>query len=448
MQKIKKLIILSVIILIIIIATLIAIKITKKNVIQDGVAPFVYKLEKTVQPVDDRLDFFGVQDCVEKYYLYYVRTFNAKEYYLKTFGSRNDNTEAIQQYEQKSAIVLYNMLDEEFIKTKEVTTENIKTKLSEIKLSDINITNIYVSRKNEKISVYLVQGILKEEDTNKSTQFQIIMKVDEDSRTFKIIPQQYVEEKYNNIEIGKEIDISVPESIIENDNNKFKYRIVNDETYLTNLMDKLKNEIKYYPELVYNKLDEEYRNKKFATLNEFITYINNNKEKFDNMQLEKYSTNITEDYTQYVCVDKNGNYYIFQETAVMQYDLMLDKYTINISDFIKKYDSSDSDVKVALNIEKLIEASRDRDYKYVYNKLDTTFKSTNFVTLEAFENFIKQKFNPVEDTIEYTSYQEITGVHVYNIEVTDISENKRIKAKVVMQLKDDRDFVFSFSAEN
>ena len=48
------------------------------------------------------------------------------------------------------------------------------------------------------------------------------------------------------LESVKEIDIDIPEIIQENDNNKFKYRSVNDEAYLQNLMDKLKNEIKNY----------------------------------------------------------------------------------------------------------------------------------------------------------------------------------------------------------
>lgn len=449
MQKLKKIIIILGIVLIFVIVTaiLIVINIKNKRVIEDGVAPVTFEQEKTLKLVENKLEYFSVEDCIKKYYLYYVRTFNAEDYYIKTFGSKNYNLEEIEKYEQKSANVLYNMLDEEVVELQKITSENIKSKLNEIEISSVNIINMYVSRKNEDITVYFINGLLKNENTNKFNKFQVIMKLDEINGTFNIIPQQYIDEKYNNIEIGNEIDINTPEEIKENENNKFKYRAVNDKKYVEYLMEQLKNEIEYFPELVYNKLNQEYRDKKFASLEEFTTYINNN-EKFKEIQLDAYKVNIENQHKQYICTDKNNNYYIFDEKSAMQCELMFDTYTIDLSEFIEKYDSSENNIKMALNIEKLIDATEDQDYKYVYNKLDDTFKTNNFPTLQDFENFIKGKFNDKEDEITYEEYENVAGVHVYKIVVKDKSENKIINAKVIMDLKDNRDFVFSFSVEN
>ena len=306
---------------------------------------------------------------------------------------------------------------------------------------------MYVCEQSENINIYIAEGILKEENTDNIMQFQIIINLNIPNRTFSIIPQEYVEKNYKDIEIGKGIDINVPESIPENDNNTFRYKKTSEETYVQDLFAKLKDEIKYYPELAYNNLDEEYRNKKFESLEDFKKYINNNEEKYSKMQVKEYQKTIEDDYTQYICVDQDGNYYIFRETSLMQYNLMLDTYTIDLSDFIEKYDSSEENVKVALNIEKLRQAIKDGDYKYVYNKLDNTFKSNNFKTLEIFENYIKDNFSGANN-VEYKQYEQITGVHVYNLGITNSSEGNTINAKVVMQLKDERDFAFSFSVEN
>ena len=306
---------------------------------------------------------------------------------------------------------------------------------------------MYVCEQSENINIYIAEGILKEENTDNIMQFQIIINLNIPNRTFSIIPQEYVEKNNKDIEIGKGIDINVPESIPENDNNTFRYKKTSEETYVQDLFAKLKDEIKYYPELAYNNLDEEYRNKKFESLEDFKKYINNNEEKYSKMQVKEYQKTIEDDYTQYICVDQDGNYYIFRETSLMQYNLMLDTYTIDLSDFIEKYDSSEENVKVALNIEKLRQAIKDGDYKYVYNKLDNTFKSNNFKTLEIFENYIKDNFSGANN-VEYKQYEQITGVHVYNLGITNSSEGNTINAKVVMQLKDERDFAFSFSVEN
>ena len=127
---------------------------------------------------------------------------------------------------------------------------------------------------------------------------------------------------------------------------------------------------------------------------------------------------------------------------------MLDTYTIDINEFIEKYNSSENNVKVALNIEKMIEAIQDKDYKYVYNKLDETFKNNNFKTQQDFEYFIKERFDPNEDEVSYKQYKEVAGIHTLEVEVTDADLQITKKAKVLMQLNQNRDFVFSFSAEN
>ena len=120
--------------------------------------------------------------------------------------------------------------------------------------------------------------------------------------------------------------------------------------------------------------------------------------------------------------------------------MMLDTYTIDLPEFIEKYEASNDNIKVALNIEKLKEAIKMGDYKYVYNRLDESFKLNNFKTLEEFEKFVKnEEFNAKDDKIEYKQYEKINGVHTYNITIKDK------EVRVIMKLEEERDFIFSFS---
>lgn len=453
----KKVIIILSILLSIILVVLIAIstnldfeKVNENNV--------DIELNKTLQRVQDKSEYYAVKQSVERYYLFCGMTFDADVYYNNSFEEFNyidegERQQAIQSAKeeikkqvQKNAIKLYNILDEEV--KNEITTENILTQLNKVAKSMVNVTNIYVSQISNNMNVYLVKGILKEETSQNTKNFQVIVKMDMVNNTFSIIPQQFVEKKYNNLEIGKELEIGLQEKIEPNEDNTYESSYISEERYMKDLFTKLRTEIYHFPKLVYNRLDEEYRNKKFPTYEKFEEYLNNNKKMLLTMQIDSYEKEETENYTQYFCMDKNEKYYVFRETAVMDYSLILDVYTVDIPKIVREYDSSGNSTKVVLNIGKLIEATRMNDYEYVYSKLNFTFKANNFNTLEKFEQFIKQRYNPTEDTIEYKLYKEVTGMHVYGIEITDVSENKTIEADIIMNLKDNRDFEFSFSQEN
>lgn len=448
MQKIKKFIILFIIILIIIISMLIILM--KINTEQDSTTDGdeIEELQPALQEVKDISQYYEVKDCVEKYYLYYKMTLDAENYYNLAFDVTDISKEDIKKYKEENAKILYNILDEQFIREKEVTVDNIESKLNDIEMSIVNITNIYISEKNNNINVFFVEGLLKGEITQQIKDFQIIVKKDTTNKTFSIIPQQYIEEKYNNIEIGKEPEIEVQEKIEVNVDNIYESKQIDEEKYIKDLFSKLKIEIEHFPKVVYERLDKEYRNKKYDTFEKFQEYLNKNKQQLLSMKIDGYKKQTTEEYTQHLCLDYNDNYFIFREKAIMNYSLILDVYTVDLPEIVEKYDSSKNNEKIVINIGKLIEATKNEDYEYVYNKMNATFKANNYKTLEDFEKIIKEKFNPKEDSIEYLKYEEIAGVHIYNIEVTDESKNKIINAKVIMQLKENRDFEFSFNVEN
>ena len=98
-----------------------------------------------------------------------------------------------------------------------------------------------------------------------------------------------------------------------------------------------------------------------------------------------------------------------------------------------------------LNIQKCFEAINNKDYEYVYSKLDETFKTNNFGTIQNFENYIKSHLFEI-NKISATNGKTQGNLYTYDLEIKDslgINTNI-IKKTFVMQLKDKADFVMSF----
>lgn len=446
MSNLKKWIVVLTIILIILILTLVYVIIQNKRKtieeIDEQGRDITYDIDTTIKPVSVRNNFYIVKECVNRFYSYYMAVFDIEENYY------NANETLKQEAQKQNAEAIYDMLDSKYISEKAITKDNILTKLEKIKSSTVNITNMYVSEKTTNMSVYIVQGTLINNTTKEISQFQMIVKVDSLNRTFSIIPQDYVKENYNNLQVGGNIDIEVQENIEKNTNNKYIFNPISDQTYVTDLFNQYKNEALYTPKLAYNKLDEEYRNKRFGTLQKFEEYIKSNSKKYATLRIVKYQKTVTDNYIQYVCIDNNGNYYIFKENSVMNCTLILDTYTIDLPEFIQKYNNVEENEKILLNIQKIFEAINSGDYQYVYGKLDSTFKSKYFTTLEQFEKYIKENWYSY-NKISYEKYQKNGDIYLYNIQITDGENTKveKINKKIVMKLLEGTDFVMSFNVE-
>lgn len=433
MEKIKKLIFILIIIALIVISLIIYIILKNKGQViygidEEGVG-VDYNYTKEIKEVSIRNNYYVVETCLNKFYTYYTET-----------SLDQDEDVEIESIRKQA---LYEMLGKEYIENKGITEENILEILPEINESVVNITDMYVSEQNQNFSIYFVYGNLREKRMGTLSDFKVMIKVDALNKVFNIYPEDYLKSKYPNIKIGDMID-SQNLNIEKGEYNIFEYNIISEEKYVGDLFEKYREEILYNRELAYNHLDKEYREKRFLNLEEFKLYAKNNVKNNVTMKLSKYQVSKEDEYTQYICIDQNGNYYIFHETAPMKYTLILDTYTIDLPEFISKYNEADNDNKVALNINKVNEALNHQDYRYIYNKLDETYKKNNFDTLEKFETFIKNNvFN--KNKFENLSTTINGDVYILSVKVTDLeNENNSNTLKIFLRLKDSIDFVISF----
>ena len=205
----------------------------------------------------------------------------------------------------------------------------------------------------------------------------------------------------------------------------------------------------------YKYLDNEYRNLKYGSLQEYKDFIISNNDDINDFEMKAYSIN----GNRYVCKDGKDNFYIFNVNKVLDYTVVLDTYTVDLPEFTEKYNKVSAQEKVALNINKVITALNDKDYKYIYNKLADSFKDNYFNNEEELKEYLSNKLYD-NNEINFGKFSdEGNGIYTYEIELSEISnENEaaqegkgdnfaRIKMNIVMQLKEGTDFVMSFSIE-
>lgn len=197
------------------------------------------------------------------------------------------------------------------------------------------------------------------------------------------------------------------------------------------------------PEQAYNLLDKEYREKRFGNIDGYKTYIANNKEMISNNSLESYKISVDDEKSQYICLDQYGNYYIFTENAIMDYTVILDTYTIDLPEFTEKYNSATDQQKVALNIDKFMQAINSKDYKYAYNCLADSFKNNYFKTQEDFENYAKENFY-ASNTVGYKEFDTQGEYYTYSVILTDKETEAQKNKTFIMKLEEGTNFVLSF----
>ncbi len=436
MNKIKTVIFVMLAIIIIIIITLIILAMQRKTEGSDYQdTDFEHdvsnvEINQSVEQVTNRNDYYAVKNIIGKY----------------AYAIVDGGTESV-----------FNMINADYLEENGITVNNIKAvtdnvigsdlseeQMNELKLN-IWIDKMYCKESAVNIRTFFVYGNFSNNVEQNEISFQIIVEIDSKNNTFYIYPTSYVMQNYQDEQDLESYTTELTE-IPKNNYNTFSFVNVEDSTvindYLSNFKSLLINDV----DSSYELLNEDYKTNKFGTLDEYKEYVNNNINYLLSITIDKYKKDVTENGTQYTCIDGNGNYYIFEETAIMQYKVLLDTYTVILPEFTEQYDNLDNTKKVVLNIEKVIQALNLRDFKYIYNKLDETFKENNFPTLESFEVYMDENY-PSTYEVEYATYNQENETYMQTIILKDKDTNEQKENTIIMQLKDNYEFVMSFSVQ-
>lgn len=380
--------------------------------------------ERGYAKVTDENIFYSTVECLEKFIeiLKYNINENTENEYLKNIKSEKDKKDAI-----------YDLLDKEYTERSNID-EDIQDFILVKKVLPVEMKIKY----EEKMHKCIVRTIILNE---KRKEKYFIIRRDMENETFSIEIVNTNGKSIENIKINEN-----NKSIEKNEYNKYEINLLNLGEIVKKYLENYRFLAINYPDIAYEYLEEKYKNKRFGSFEKYKEYLDKNKNKIEKIEAQKYMPqSLSESKYEYICVDQYENMYIIITEAAMEYTIMLDTHTIDMPEFLKKYNESSSEKKVGMNIEKIKLALNSQDYSYVYGKLDETFRNKNFESIESFENYCKNNFFE-KNFIEYTSFNN-EGNNIYSVKIkVKPEENSAIvkETVIVMQLREETDFVMSF----
>ena len=405
-------------------------------------------LPQTFKQVDNYNIYYTVKGILNNY-ITMIREANGDEYI--EFGRlQQSRDEAIAGLVDESVNAIYNMFDSSYIEENNITEENINTLVQQYRqqgdysrnvVYDLTINEMYVADISTDMDFILVNFAINSiEDT-------MLIKIDFVNSTYSIFGKEYLEDKgYNKDTEISNLEIST-DSIESNNYNSFNLVNTDDKYVINQYFSEYQTKLLNNTDSAYELLDKDYREKKYEDSQEFNQYVEENYEALQNAYLTKYQINQFDEYKEYVCLDENNNYYIFIERSLTDYEVILDTYTVDLKDFTDKYNSADIPTKVGMNVEKVVEAINDKDYRYVYNQLDETFRNNNFGSLDTFNTYMNENFYS-NNEMEYLEFSEEGDTYIYGAKVKNAQEDSDGKdITIIMKLLEGTDFVMSFSME-
>ena len=361
--------------------------------------------------VTDHSTFFSVGDAIQDY-LNSI-SFNIEDISLQPVrGSKMPNAATL--YAQDEGIMdekskrqaIYNFLNPNYISHNGITTENVLEKVPNNGKVEFTPLEMYQLLGNYRTQ-YAVYGEMENMETEEKTQSYFIVDVDKTNSSFYITPVEF--SKYANV---KDIPLSDEDTSIElNDNNYFSYTVMQENDIMLKYFSYYKRLMQENPDMAYLLLDEEYRNKRFGSVEEFKNYVSKNQEEIQTYVAKEYEVNNLEDGTEYICQDQYKHSYIFKVSAVMQFQVKLDTYTIESDEVKQRYQNADERRKVEMNVDKWIQMLNYRDYKAAYAVLDESFKAQYFQTVEWFEEYMRGKF-PYYYGLNLSDYSNEAGWYI------------------------------------
>lgn len=357
------------------------------------------------------------------------------------FNAKNSIDKYFNYIQKKNFEAILAVLDQEYVNTNELEASNVlSAKFIPKSAEDFRIEDMY-SLDGSNYTVFYVKGEIKEEP------IYLIVNIDFKNKTFSMIPsdQKEYEDKINTViegQTGKEKEIEANEfnalevSTLQEDEIASKYLLDFKEKMISN------------PDIAYTIIDEEYKEKRFPSLSDFQSYIQENRQKIQNTTLVEYSVESRDGYKQYTCLDNYGNYYIFNVTAAMKYTVLLDNYTVETEEFKSTYDGLNESNKIATNIEKFIKCINNKDYNQAYSFLDEEFKNNYFKDVNRFKEYVENNFyeNNILGKIDIKNEGNIFICKV-PIKSGISASAKKMTKTFIMQLKEGTEFVMSFSVE-
>ena len=440
-MKVKKIIVIGIIIFIILIVGVsIMIKYldnkSEKIAEETGDPGIVIDYDsQTTQKVTDFVNYYTVVDCVDAY----IDRLNIRN--SSYYGMDENNNYSLRVSDEDINKNIYDLLSKEYTENNGITVENLREHIEVMEQDTVFVPLQMRELVNSVKDRYLVQGFLTDINSNFIKEIYVYVNWDVSNNTFSIEP--IPDGTIKNID---EIQIvNNNEAIEKNALNTVTEAKVNYEYLCKKHLENYKKILLCLPELAYEYLDDEYKQERFGSYEKFQEYLTDNHNAIFGLSMARYNVNTYEDYRQYVCVDNRGNYYLFNETDIMDYKVQLDTYTIKSEEYLKAYNDLTQSQKTSFNLSTFIQMINTKDYTHAYKTLSEGFRNNYFPDEESFKNYIKDNFYDY-NVLEITSSKNEGNIFIFNCLIKNgknDAENKTMNFNVL--LGEGTDFTLSFN---
>ena len=282
-----------------------------------------------------------------------------------------------------------------------------------------------------KIYAYGILTIANGDYTATEQELYMIIYLTSENKGYMV--QSITEEEYKNRQALEEND---EVRIAQGTYNIYEYEYVNNvkqmEIYLEDYVFRVLNNT----EKSYELLNEEYRNKRFGNLDQYIKFLNEKIGQLQNIKITQYNVDDSGLDKVYTGTDENGNYYHIEESAYMEYELILDNYTM------EDYSNADKEEKIKKSAQKFILMINSADYTNAYNILDETFRESNFPTEQDFINYVKSRWF----TRNIIASREVTddGTCIVTMRESLSTNSNKIEKRFKVTLGEGMEFTIEF----
>ena len=356
-----------------------------------GDAP-VLSINKELQKATDNSTLYSISNNINKYFNYI----------------KENNTQAVNELGGNN---LYNIQNNvKYVVKEAYTTEN---------------------RNMAKYYTYGILTIANGDYTATEQEIYMIVYLTAENKGYMV--QTISQEEYQNRQALEEDD---KVDITQGTYNLYEYEYINNvkqmEIYLQDYVFRVFNNT----EKSYELLNEEYRNKRFGNLEQYIKFLNEKIGQLQDIKITQYNIDDSGLEKVYKGTDENGNYYQIAETAYMEYELILDDYTM------EDYSKEDTEEKIKKSAQKFILMINSADYTNAYNLLDETFRNTNFPTEQDFINYVKN--NWFKRNIIASKEVTDEGICIVTMKETLSTNSNKIQKQFRVTLGDGMKFTIQF----
>lgn len=405
------------------------------------------------QTNEEKVSYTKLESDAKTYYTIdsIIKEFNSYIVYLN--GSISDldvdlvpgevEADVLQEYKEEGYEYFNDVLAKSYKEKYSVNDQYILSEIGKNAKKNYVIDEINVIQEEGSVSSYYVFGKYGEEDYN------FIIVLDEANDTFEVYLDNYLKDLSISKEDQKSIKKIGATSIEENDNNSYIQKDVNEKVIVKDYFDEYISLIKNSPEAAYEKLNSEYKAKRFSDYNSFKAYVDKLVELNEGFKVTEYKTTDMRSYTELVCKYDFGRCIIFYIKGQNNYSVALDSYTISTETYKSEYNSSASEKKAQICLNRFLECINNNDYQSAYGYLNDSFKANNFASVEEFEQYVKSNWFSLDgfryDTVNTSGTTFVISGSIFDLYDEGSFDALDLRTNFMIRLGSDyNDFELSF----